>query len=1348
MPEPGSSLPPKYKPSDHESAVRSRWEASGAFHADPARVLSGEKPPYSVFIPPPNVTARLHLGHALNNTLQDILCRVHRMRGYEVLWMPGTDHAGIATQTVVEQRILKEEGKHRTDFQRDEFVARVQTWKDEYEKVITDQLKAIGCSCDWERQRFTMDEVCARAVREAFFILFRDGLIYRGKRLVNWDPVSQTALADDEVEMEEVDGFFYYLRYPLVHPNGAASASDRSSPVTWSELEKRGYPGASAQPQAQQAWLTVATTRPETYLGDTAVGVNPKDPRAAALDGLFCELPLVGRVIPVIADDYVVMPAADPKAEGIDPKAKLATGFLKVTPAHDTNDYELGLRHNLDIINVMAPDASISDKHGWTDVGGASVFLGLSREKAREKALEEFKRLGLLEKVTPYRHSVGHSYRSHVPVEPYLSDQWYCKVTDDRLRGAALRAMAAEQRSSSSASSSSSSSSSSAFTTPSSGTGLQPVSTPVSTPSTSPGIGRSLTIHQGNLPHWQQGGETYFVTFRVKRGVLSEPERRVVLDACAHWHADRATVLLIVVMPDHVLLLLTPSKRDDGEWHSLQDLMQSIKRHSAREINKARGVEGALWQDEYFDRLMRDDEEFAEKWNYMVHNPVQAGIVRLPEEYRFTYSPRRHDDEPEGRWAGRASRVPVPGEQRQSRHGLQTRATSFGTGGRKGQEEDKDQDAGDGALTFFPERYAKMYESWHENLRDWCISRQLWWGHRIPVWRFPLSSSPLPPSSFILERLKNWEELGRVAIMGRTLAESISSTQEDDYFVCVRSEDDRFVIDMLNSEGFVQDPDVLDTWFSSALWPISTLGWPEPRPDMNGLLEAFNPSAVLATAREIITLWVSRMVMFNRYFLSPSLPSPTAFSTPSSGTGLQPVSTPSFSPGPVPFREVYINPVVQDGHGQRMSKSLGNGVDPLDIVHSHGTDAMRHVLCQITTGTQDVRLGVDLSCPHCDHAFEPVWMTSPAGYKVASPNQTCPACKKKMVSAYGVATGSVKATAETPQARNSSTRFDVGRNFCTKIWNAARFAMMNLEDASSSLPPLGGMGVPPVTTSSTLSLPDRWMLSRLARTIREVDAALAAYQFSRYSEVMYDLFWRDFCDWYLEAIKPTVKSSPAQQAVLHRTLDSILRLLHPITPFVTEILYSAVRPLGRGDIPGVPGLTLRDHEMLCLAGWPEAEASLLDEEAERDFTRLQALVDQVRQVRSAKGVEPRRKVTLHADAETAKAVVEWGGIVEVLAGIEKVVVEQGGAMDAPFLFEGRGCALSNLIDAADPSDEKARLTEALSRLDKDIGVIESRLKNPGYSAKAPPHLVEETRQSLAKKQAERDAMRSRMTNLG
>ena len=450
-PPQGEGLPKQYSPADHERRIWDLWEGAGAFHADPGRVLSGEKKPYAILIPPPNVTARLHLGHALNNTLQDVLIRAHRMMGFETLWMPGTDHAGIATQTVVDKR-LQEEGKpsirdlKRAEGGRETFIEHVQAFKDEYEAVITDQLKRMGCSCDWKRRRFTMDDVCAGAVREGFFRLFREGLIYRGKRLVNWDPVTQTALSDDEVEMKEVGGSFWYLRYPLVHK---ADGGDHR-PVTWGELATRGYPGAEAQSDDDPAWVTVATTRPETYLGDTGVAVNPRDPRAGSLRGLHAQLPIVGRVIPIVEDDYVVLPDPD----SADPKAKYATGFLKVTPAHDPNDWEIGRRHELDVINVMAPDATISDQHGWDREArgeGGHVFVGKSREEARELVVREFQAhtvgpAHLLEATKPYAHSVGHSYRSHVAIEPYLSDQWYVKVTDDGLVGEAQRALSPEQR--------------------------------------------------------------------------------------------------------------------------------------------------------------------------------------------------------------------------------------------------------------------------------------------------------------------------------------------------------------------------------------------------------------------------------------------------------------------------------------------------------------------------------------------------------------------------------------------------------------------------------------------------------------------------------------------------------------------------------------------------------------------------------------------------------------------------------------------------------------------------------------------------------------------------------------
>src|SRR5438876_340231 len=350
-----SELPKAYDNKSVEPQAQRVWMEERLFHAEPSE--PGE--PYAIVIPPPNVTAALHLGHALNNTLQDILIRWRRMLGDNAMWMPGTDHAGIATQTVVEKRVLAEEGKRRTDFARDEFVKKIQAWKDEYERRITEQLKAMGCSCDWDRQAFTMDEPRARAVREAFFRLFKDGLIYRGKRLVNWDPATQTALADDEVEMEEVDGHFYYLRYPIVEESGTGGP-----PVSLQEKHGRA---------AHATYVTVATTRPETMLGDTAVAINPRDPRAASLRGKKVRLPIVDRIIPIIEDDYVVLP--DPNSD--DPKAKFATGFLKVTPAHDPNDYEIGQRHNLPIINVLAPDGTISDKHGWPDVGGADFLLGM-----------------------------------------------------------------------------------------------------------------------------------------------------------------------------------------------------------------------------------------------------------------------------------------------------------------------------------------------------------------------------------------------------------------------------------------------------------------------------------------------------------------------------------------------------------------------------------------------------------------------------------------------------------------------------------------------------------------------------------------------------------------------------------------------------------------------------------------------------------------------------------------------------------------------------------------------------------------------------------------------------------
>lgn len=1041
-----------------------------AFHADPGRVLRGEARPYCIVIPPPNVTDRLHLGHALNNTLQDILARAHRMMGFETLWMPGTDHAGIATQAVVERRLRKDgklKGALKEAFTRDAFVAEIQKFKDEYEAVITGQLKAMGCSCDWDRQRFTMDEICARAVREAFFRLFRDGLIYRGKRLVNWDPVLQTAVADDECYDEEVDAAFYYLRYPLVHPHGATTQKERRKgifppsdavPVTWDELAARGYPGAENLPADEQAWVTVATTRPETYLGDTAVAVSPHDPRAKCLRGLCVELPLVGRVIPILEDAYVVLPKAMARneEEEKDPKAEFATGFLKVTPAHDQNDYELYMRHKDTIdgatgkaggglCNIFAPDATISDKHGWSDVKDAHLFVGKKRDEARKLVVKEFEARGWLEGQRPYRHSVKHSDRSKAVVEPYLSDQWYVKVTDPKLAASANAALVKEQRTS---------------------------------------------------------GEN---------GAFK---------------------------PDH-----------------------------------------------------------------------------------------------------------------------------------------------DGSMRFHPARYAKTYEQWHDGIRDWCISRQLWWGHRIPVWSKRMLRLP-HEVGVSRNDIKNYDT--RVAHDDAANPEDYPWSEcvlQDAFdaenhwvsYVCPPA-DRPDISEALVKKGYTQDPDVLDTWFSSALWPMSTMGWPAPDDHdvTKGMLAAFNPTSTLCTAREIITLWVSRMVMFNRYFMGE-------------GQGK----------GPVPYRDVFIHAVIQDGEGRKMSKSLGNGVDPLDIIATHGSDAMRFTLCQMTTNTQDVRMPV-------------------------------------MKDANG---------------KNTSPKFDAGRNFANKLWNAARFAMGILGSANDASAAGTGGG--------SLTLADRWMLSRLEASVRACDAALKDFQFSEYGQSLYDLLWRDFCDWYLEAIKPTAATNPAQRAVLAAALETILRLLHPVMPFVTEAIAERLTPatIGMARPAGITLSAARKSAdgagLLCTAGWPVIEASLHDPASEAAFERMRAMVTAIREVRAQHDVAPKRKVTLHAPT-----TIDFAGqdaLIMSLAGVESI--ERGENVPphaVAFAFESAAFKLSNLRDQAsvDTGAEKERLAKKIADLDKSIATLEGRLGNPGYADRAPAAMVQQTRDQLAKAQSDRATAAATLEKLG
>jgi valyl-tRNA synthetase len=1047
-----TELAKTYDPKSVEKEVYQQWLAAGAFHADPAR----GGPSFCMVIPPPNVTAALHVGHALNNALQDVLIRLRRMQQFNTLWMPGTDHAGIATQTVVEKRILAEEGKRRTDFTRDEFVARVQAWKDDYEARIIGQLRAMGCSCDWDRTRFTMDEVCAAAVRATFFKLFSDGLIYRGKRLVNWDPATQTVLADDEVEHEQVNGHFWYLQYPLVKPV---------------EIDGRSI-----------THVTVATTRPETMLGDTAIAMNPADPRAKCLVGKQVRLPIVGRLIPIIADAHVVLP--NPESE--DEKARFSTGFLKVTPAHDPDDYAIGQRHGLAVINVMAPDGSISDKHGWSDADApeAQNLIGMDRFEARAAIVEFFRTEGLLEDVRDYSHQVGHSYRSHVPIEPYLSDQWYVAVK------------------------------------------------------------KEITPPPGPRP-----------------GHFSDPGS---------------------VVPG-----------TDVPANSL------------------------------------------------------AGFALAPLL--------------------------------------------------------------DGRLKFTPDRYANTYRSWLENLRDWPISRQLWWGHQIPVWTLIIATgkhigpgeshghamarhrsecttsvdsflrdcgiedqfviregdvlvdgeSPLYLASSnpkfamaidLLTRMLAFEGTDNLETIGQYRATCDRLLQEFPNCSLHAVNDLRRYIRSLTRDG-----DVLDTWFSSALWPFSTLGWPRE----TDALKRYYPGDVLCTAREIITLWVSRMVMMGQYCL-----------------------------GDIPFRDVVIHAMIQDGEGRKMSKSLGNGIDPHDIIDSHGADAMRFTLVSMTTQTQDVRMPV-----------EPVKL--PDGRTV-----------------------------------NASPKFDIGRNFCNKLWNAARFAMMNLSAAPAwdSIRPQE-------------DLADAWILSRMHAAVRDATRAAESFRFNELADTLYHFMWDDLCDWYLEIAKARINAGrSAPKAVLAYCLDVLLRLLHPITPFITETLWQALNGMvavrGPGDEPAEP--------MLVAARWPMADAAMIRPAAEEQFALLRELIRLVRNARAEHDVPPRQVVNVAIEADGAAA-----GLITANLDLLKSLANVGEATIAPRLPAPPENAAAvtvagtklYVLDIIDRQAELSRLTKQAESVRKGVAGIEGKLGNANFVARAPAEVVAKERQRLERLRADLIAVEKALASL-
>jgi valyl-tRNA synthetase len=855
-----------YNPVTLEPEIYAQWERAGAFHA----VAGSARPPYSIVIPPPNVTGSLHMGHAVNNALQDVLIRWKRMQGFEACWIPGTDHAGIATQNVVEKE-LKKEGKSRWDLGREAFLERVWAWKEQYGNTILHQLRKLGCSCDWPRTRFTMDPGYTRAVRAAFKRLYEKGLIHRGKYIINWCPRCLTALSDIEVEHEKKKGSLWHLRYPVEGGTGP---------------------------------LVVATTRPETMLGDTAVAVNPSDPRYAALVGKTVRLPLMNRPIPVVADPFV-----DPA---------FGTGAVKVTPAHDLNDYEAGLRLKL-------PSVVVIDEHGKM-TAEAGAYAGLDRFDCRKKVLEDLAAQGLLEKTEEYEVPIGTCYRCHTVIEPYLSEQWFVRM-----------------------------------------------------------------------------------------------------------------------------------------------------------------------------------------------KPLAAPAIAATR---------------------------------------------------------------DGRVRFVPDRWAKVYLDWLENTRDWCISRQIWWGHRIPVWT--------------------------CGACGKAAA------HEQDPSACPAC----------GKGPLTQDPDVLDTWFSSALWPFATLGWPDATPD----LARFYPTAALVTARDIIYLWVARMVM----------------------TGLEFMGRP-------PYTDVFINPTIQNPEGKRMSKSLGTGIDPLGLIDQFGADGVRFGLLWQVTDTQDLRFREE--------------------------------------------------------------RLQEARHFANKLWNAARFVMMSAGTGGA-----GGAAGPAADE-------DRWILSRSQTVIAEVTKALEQFRFGEAAQALYQFLWHEYCDWYIEMVKPRLAAGAptrgAAVSTLARVLGDALRLLHPFMPFVTESIWQQLRQAGLA-----PG----GAELLMRADWPKADGSLCDAALERTMEELVIpAVRGPRDIRNKMNIPRTQPLpALHLSVATeadAKRLAPFAGLVRFLCGAEDVrtgVNLPRPAVSASSVTGGLTVhvPLAGLIDL---EAERKRLTAQAAKAGQQLAGARAKLARPDFADKAPAEVVAKER---------------------
>jgi valyl-tRNA synthetase len=878
-----------YDPATVEAGWYQFWEAHGFFRAD----ADSDRPPFVIPMPPPNVTGRLHMGHALQDSIQDALTRVRRMQGYEALWIPGMDHAGIATQNVVERK-LRADGIDRKAIGREAFLQHVWDYVEEFGGIILQQKRRLGDSADWSRERFTLDSTYERAVQDVFVQLFEDGLIYRGDYLVNWDPDNMTAISDEEVDNVERDGHMWWIKYPLTE-------------------------GVETQHAASH--ITIATTRPETMLGDTAIAVHPDDERYTDLVGQHVVLPLLGREIPIIADEH-----ADPA---------FGAGALKVTPAHDKNDFEIGKRHDLEVLTVLNPDATVNEHGG--------PYEGLDRFEARKKIVADLEAQGLLDRVEPYKNTVPISSRSKAVIEPLISRQWFVK--------------------------------------------MKPLADPA-------------------------------------------------LDA------------------------------------------------------------------------------------------VRSGEV-----------------------------------------------------------------------TFYPERWQNEYFRWLENIRDWTISRQLWWGHRIPVWYYTDADGEIDESR-----------------------EFVVSVEQPE-------------------EGMVQDEDVLDTWFSSWLWPFATLGWPKETAD----LSKFYPSTVLVSGYDILFFWIARMIMAGIYFTDRP-----------------------------PYRDVYITGMIKDAQGRWMSKSLGNGIDPLDMIEQYGADAVRFSLNVLCTPGQDIKL--------------------------------------------------------------DPSKFEMGRNFANKIWNAFNVFGRFMEE---------GKDYRRSRSFDELELVERWMLTRLNQTIETVDEAVGRYRLNEAALAIYDLFWRDYCDWYLELIKPPFGEAMDEDtiALAVEIYEQMTKLLHPFMPFITEELWHRLRPRETG-------------EACIAAAWPEANAAEVDPDAVATFTLLQELISGIRGVRSQYNVAPSKSIEAHVSVGggngTADAVERHGAYFARLANVADLTVGVG--LEKPTasaaVVAGAHEVFVPLAGMIDLGEERARLQKEIDQKQSFLGGVERKLRNEQFVSRAPEDVVQRERQKAADAKAEIDKLRANLEDLG